>query len=527
MTMGSFPKLALVGAGEWGSRHLETLKKLGGLGAVVETDPQRRAAIAAANPGLPVLAGVLELTPGMVQGAVVAAPAGLHAALGTALLEAGFPVLMEKPLALSGKDALALKALAEKRGLVLAVGHLLEHHPARKALGTLLAEDRLGELVSLRFVRSKLGKVRTQENVLQSFAPHDIALALGLAGRLPTRVTARGLELVTPGIADTVQWGMDFPGGLFAQGTASWLEPAKEQKLVVSGRKGLALWVDTPGQRSLRYYPIKLAGLPGQPALQHCGPEEGELITLEGNDPMETELRAFAAAINDRSPLPNDAQQGAATAAILDAMLDSMKRLGAPVVPVFGAGTGVKIHPTAEVHPAVPIGKGSAVWHFCHVMAGSSIGENCSLGQNCFMAPGSHLGNGCRIQNNVSLYDGVILEDEVFVGPSAVFTNVKHPRCHVTRKDEYAKTIVHKRASLGANSTVVCGHEIGEYAFVAAGAVVASNVLPNALMAGCPAKRIGWVCCCGEVLPKTGPLTCHRCAATYLEEGGRLVPAGV
>ncbi len=523
MATASLPKLALVGAGEWGSRHLETLKRLGCLGAVVESDARRRATIAQANPGLPVLTGIEELSPELATGAVVAAPAALHAKLGMALLEAGLHVLMEKPMALSGKEALAMKALAEKKGLVLGVGHLLEHHPARKALGNLLAEDRLGDLVSLRFVRCKLGKVRTEENVLQSFAPHDIALALGLAGRLPTRVTARGLELVTPGIADTVQWGLEFPGGLFAQGTASWLEPAKEQKIVVAGRKGMALWTDTPGQRGLRYFPVKLAGQPGRPALQHGGQEEGEVIALDATDPMELELRAFGAAITAGTPMPNDAAQGAATAAILDAMLESMKRLGAPVAPTFGTTPAVRIHPTAEVHPAVPIGAGSAVWHFCHVMAGSSIGQNASLGQNCFVAPGAHIGNGCRIQNNVSLYDGVILEDEVFVGPSAVFTNVKHPRCHVTRKDEYARTVVHKRASLGANSTVVCGHDIGEYAFVAAGAVVASNVLPHALMAGCPAKRIGWVCRCGEVLPKKGPLTCARCADEYREEDGHLV----
>jgi UDP-2-acetamido-3-amino-2,3-dideoxy-glucuronate N-acetyltransferase len=515
-------KIALVGAGEWGAKHLETLKRLGLLAAVVEPDEARRSALAAANPGLTLLGDCGQLGPQVAAAAVVAAPAALHARLATQLLEAGLHVLVEKPMALSGKEALALKDLASKKGLVLAVGHLLEHHGARKALGRLLAEDRLGDLVAMRFVRCKLGKVRTEENVLQSFAPHDLALALGLAGRLPTKATARALELVTPGIADTVQWGLEFPGGLFAQGSASWLEPAKEQKVVLSGRKGMALWVDTPGQRSLRWFPVKLAGLPGRPALQHGGPEEGELLPVDQTDPMETELSEFVRAITQGAPLPNDAAQGAAVAAILDAMTESMKRGGAPVTPVFGGLPAVRIHSTAEVHPSVPIGAGSAIWHFCHVMAGSSIGENASLGQNCFVAPGAHIGNGCRVQNNVSLYDGVILEDEVFVGPSAVFTNVKHPRCHVTRKDEYAKTIVHRRASLGANSTVVCGHDIGEYAFVAAGAVVASNVLPHALMAGCPARRIGWVCRCGEVLPRKGELACHRCGDRYQEQDGRL-----
>ena len=182
----------------------------------------------------------------------------------------------------------------------------------------------------------------------------------------------------------------------------------------------------------------------------------------------------------------------------------------------------IYIHPTAVVDDGAVIGPGTKIWHFCHVMPGARLGAGVSLGQNGYVGGGATIGDGCRIQNNVSLYDGVILEEEVFVGPSAVFTNVRNPRAHVDRKGEYAITRICRRATLGANSTVVCGTVVGAYAFVAAGAVITRDVLPHALMAGAPARRIGWACACGEILPKTGALTCPRCGAAYEEIDGEL-----
>ncbi len=186
------------------------------------------------------------------------------------------------------------------------------------------------------------------------------------------------------------------------------------------------------------------------------------------------------------------------------------------------------VHESAVVSPDASLGSGTSIWHFCHVMKNARLGQNVSLGQNGFIAPGVEVGDGCRIQNNVSLYDGVILENDVFVGPSAVFTNVKHPRAAVSRKDEYAKTLVKHHASLGANCTVVCGVTIGEYAFVAAGAVVSRDVEPHALVAGVPARRQGWVCRCGEVLaPKQGSkYDCARCSDSYVQSGQSLRLAG-
>ncbi len=185
----------------------------------------------------------------------------------------------------------------------------------------------------------------------------------------------------------------------------------------------------------------------------------------------------------------------------------------------------MSVHPEAVVHESAyvddgaTIGAGTKVWHFCHVLGGAVIGERCSLGQNVVVMNGTRVGNNVKIQNNVSIYEGVELEDDVFCGPSMVFTNVLNPRAHVSRRNEYRRTLVRRGATIGANATIVCGTTLGEYAFVGAGAVVATDVLDYALMVGVPARRIGWMCQCGERLPDSGRGTCAACGSTYEPDG--------
>jgi len=188
-------------------------------------------------------------------------------------------------------------------------------------------------------------------------------------------------------------------------------------------------------------------------------------------------------------------------------------------------GEGSFVHESAYVDADTKIGAGTKLWHFVHVLSGTTIGENCSLGQNVMAGPDVSIGNGCMIQNNVALYKGVILEDGVFCGPSMVFTNVTTPRSEVNRRNEYVETRVRKGATIGANATIVCGHELGEYCFVGAGAVVTKDVIPHAVMAGVPAKRIGWASHSGEMLraDKDGNLVCPRTGDSYAERDGHLV----
>ncbi len=187
------------------------------------------------------------------------------------------------------------------------------------------------------------------------------------------------------------------------------------------------------------------------------------------------------------------------------------------------------VHESSYVDAGCEIGGGTKIWHFSHIMSGSRIGERCNIGQNVVVLPEVVIGNNVKIQNNVSVYTGVVLEDDVFCGPSMVFTNVVNPRSHVIRKHEYKRTLVRRGASIGANTTVVCGHTIGRYAFVGAGAVVTKDVPDYALMVGNPARITGWMCACGIKLaaaPVPPPnATCAACGASYVSDGRSLRPA--
>jgi UDP-2-acetamido-3-amino-2,3-dideoxy-glucuronate N-acetyltransferase len=183
-----------------------------------------------------------------------------------------------------------------------------------------------------------------------------------------------------------------------------------------------------------------------------------------------------------------------------------------------GSGARYFVHETAMVDQPAHIGDGTRIWHFSHVMAGARIGARCVLGQNVFVASRAVIGDGCKIQNNVSLYDDVVLEDDVFVAPSAVFTNVINPRAFIERKHEYRTTRVGRGASIGANATVVCGHRIGPYAFVGAGAVVTKDVPAHGLVTGVPARLVGWVCRCGVRLPAGAAPVCSECGKKFVEE---------
>lgn len=183
----------------------------------------------------------------------------------------------------------------------------------------------------------------------------------------------------------------------------------------------------------------------------------------------------------------------------------------------------VFIHDTAVVDEPCEIGPGSKIWHFCHVMSGCRIGAGCNLGQNVFVASGVVLGRNVKVQNNVSIYAGVEIEDDVFLGPSMVFTNVRTPRAHVSRRDAYTKTLVRRGATIGANATVVSGCTIGELAFVGAGAVVTKDVAAHSLVVGNPARHVGWMCRCGARLRTS--LRCSECRTSYRLDRGALVSA--
>jgi UDP-2-acetamido-3-amino-2,3-dideoxy-glucuronate N-acetyltransferase len=183
------------------------------------------------------------------------------------------------------------------------------------------------------------------------------------------------------------------------------------------------------------------------------------------------------------------------------------------------------LHESSYLDDGCEIGAGTTIWHFCHIMHGTRIGQDCSFGQNVLVGPNVVVGDNVKVQNNVSIYEGVHLEDDVFCGPSVVFTNVINPRSHVSRKHEFRKTLVRRGASLGANCTIICGTTIGEYAFIGAGAVVTHDVPPYTVVVGVPARFHGWMCHCGEKLSFAGGgATCQACGSRYLKTAEGVAP---
>lgn len=521
--MGTDIKVALIGSGYWGKNFVRVLAERGVLACICDSDPQAASALAV-KAGVPLVTSPTEvLGDDAIAAVVIATPATTHFPLVRQALAAGKHVLVEKPLALEMDDARALAELARARSRVLMVGHLLQYHNGFLRLKEMVSAGELGRLSYIYSNRLNLGKLRREENVLWSFAPHDISMILSLAAETPEQVSALGHCYLHEKIADITITHLGFASGLRAHVFVSWLHPVKEQKLVVVGDRGMLVLDDTqPWAEKLVLY---RHGIDWQGGIPVANRAAGQQVTLREGEPLGQEVDHFLDCVARGAQPRTDAAEALRVLAVLSAAQRSISS-GRPVdlsdsakVP---AVAGYYAHPSAVVDADAEIGAGSKIWHFCHVLGGSRIGANCTLGQNVMVGPSVAIGSGCRIQNNVSIYKGVTLEDDVFCGPSMVFTNVLTPRAHVERKAEFAPTLVKCGATIGANATVVCGTVIGRYAMVGAGAVVTRNVADHALVVGNPARRIGWVSASGERLG--ADLVCPRTGERYRETKDGLVP---
>jgi len=299
----------------------------------------------------------------------------------------------------------------------------------------------------------------------------------------------------------------------------SWLHPFKEQKLCVIGSQKMAVFDDLEPEKKLVVYAHRINWLERKPVAERDG---GQSITLPKEEPLRRECQHFLDCMCSGSQPQTDGESAQRVLQVLEACERSLFERGVPVL-VGQDAPRYFAHPTAVIDEPCGIGEGTKIWHFSHIMVGAKLGRGCNLGQNVVVSPDVQIGNNVKIQNNVSVYTGVELEDDVFCGPSMVFTNVINPRSHVVRKHEYRRTIVHRGASLGANCTIVCGITIGKYAFVAAGSVVTHDIPDYALVMGVPAKAVGWVCSCGDRLRDADAElehACLTCGRRYLIEDG-------
>jgi len=509
-----YPNIAVVGTGYWGKNLVRNFHGLGSLKMLCDRSEAALGQFQDQYPDLEVCTSFDEVLERKdIEAVAVATPAETHYALVKAAILAGKDVYVEKPMALDVAEASRLIELAEKHERILMVGHLLQYHPVFRKLLAFAREGGLGRINYIYSNRLNLGKIRREENILWSFAPHDISMILSLAGEEPDHVEAVGGCYLHKSIADVTTSHFTFPSGLQAHIFVSWLHPFKEQKLVVVGDKKMAVFDDTlPWEDKLLIYPHEIRWEGAMPVPVKADPER---LEVEQDEPLKLECRHFLESSRDGSTPLTDGHEGLRVLSVLNRCQDSLD--GCHVPEASSDDAGYFAHETAIIEPGAVVGEGTKVWQFSHVLSGSEIGRDCNLGQNVVVGPDARIGNGCKIQNNVSVYKGVELEDNVFCGPSMVFTNVHNPRAAIRRMDQARKTLVRTGATLGANSTIVCGNTIGRYAFVGAGAVVTREVPDHALVVGNPARQIGWMCECGVQLDEG--LSCPDCGKSYKEKG--------
>ncbi|GAK52810.1 oxidoreductase domain protein [Candidatus Moduliflexus flocculans] len=527
----SRPAVAVVGSGYWGKNLVRNYHDIGVLAIICDKNETVLADFKRQYPNIETcfaFTDILKRTD--IQGVIIATPAETHFYFAKEALLAGKHVYVEKPLVLNEADAEHLIGLAEERSLVLMVGHLLQYHPTFVRLKELIHAGELGRIDYIYSNRLNLGKFRREENILWSFAPHDISMILSLAGEFPDSVMAIGGNYLHQHIADVTTTHLEFSSGLRAHVFVSWLHPVKEQKLVVVGERKMAVFDDTkPWEDKLLLYPHEITWKNHTPIPTKAEPER---VNVPQREALRVECEHFLECIATGHRPLTDGREGLRVLRILNASQRSLDQNCSKVAlreeshpatpPKTPAHTG--IHETAVIDDRVQIGSGTKIWHFSHILSGTTIGERCNLGQNVVVGPDVTIGNGCKIQNNVSVYKGVTLEDDVFCGPSMVFTNVMTPRSAIYKMDQMRSTLVKKGASIGANATIVCGVTLGRYCFVGAGAVVLKDVPDHALVVGNPARLAGWRCSCGERLDAY--LVCTVCGKIYAKTANGLEERG-
>ncbi|MBZ5698171.1 MAG: Gfo/Idh/MocA family oxidoreductase [Acidobacteriia bacterium] len=515
--------VAVVGVGYWGKNLARNFHELGALGVLCDAERSVEAACKDRYEGIKFCSEFTEvLRDTSVHAVVLATPAVSHYEMAKAALEAGKDVLVEKPLAVDVTHGEDLVKLAEAKHRILMVGHILRYHPAILQLQKLIHDGALGKISYLYSNRLNIGKIRSEENILWSFAPHDISVVLSLLNEMPTRVTCQGGAYLNRDIPDVTLSHFDFPSGVQAHIFVSWLHPIKEQRLVVVGSEKMAVFDDT-AEHKLVLYPHKVEWINRIPTAVKA---KGEIVDLEDQEPLRAECQHFLDCVESRtSPVSNGAE-GLRVLRVLDACQRALVNGGITLEPSNSKPEPEKeqlpyfAHESAYVDKGAEIGAGTKIWHFSHVMKGARIGERSVIGQNVNVDAGTTIGNNVKIQNNVSVYTGVVIEDDVFLGPSCVLTNVTNPRSQVNRHSLYETTLLKRGCTIGANATIVCGVTIGRYAFVGAGAVVTKNVPDFALVVGNPARQVGWVSRHGHRLESpdsNGVMVCAESGYRYQE----------
>jgi len=483
--------LGLIGGGYWGKNLIREFNNINVLHTICDVNQQALDSYAIQYPNIKLTKSFdLMLADLDINAVCVSLPAEMHYEYSKKVLEAKKDLYVEKPITLNETEAQELVDLAKQNSCILMVGHLLHYHPVIIEIKSLISTGLIGNIKHIVSNRLNLGIFRTQENVLWSFAPHDISVILSLCGnKIPESVNCFRKANITDGIHDITNTIFQIDDK-YVNINVNWLNPYKEQKLTIIGEKGMILFDDMEQTDKLKLYENYVNWSSSLNSIPTPNKTEGKVILLDlSYSPLYKECSHFVeCCINRETPI-TDGEEGLRVLKVLQMCSKELTRKELLTKELLAKEYFV--HDSSLVDEGAKIGSKTKVWHWSHVTGSADIGNNCNIGQNCYIA--GKLGSGCKVQNNVSLYLGVECEDDVFLGPSCVLTNDINPRCAQPKNGHYVKTFIEKGVTIGANATIVCGTRIGTHALIGAGAVVTKDVEPYSIMVGNPAKKIGTI----------------------------------
>lgn len=487
-------KLALIGGGYWGKNLIRDFNTCGVLDTICDINQVALEKYKNQYPDVNMTTDWHNdvLINKNINAVCIALPAELHYKFAKQALLENKDVYVEKPITLDIKEAEELVELAREKNKILMVGHLLHYHPAIAKIKNMIQEGKIGKVKNIVANRLSLGIFRKHENVLWSFAPHDISVVLSLVGEIPKSVVCHGKDHINEGVHDVTNSILKFKNA-YVNINVNWLNPYKEQKMSIIGEKGMIIFDDVSKENKITYFPEYIQ----YSSDIHSNPtpikNNGVNIELEQSKfPLLIECEHFVECCKARTQPITHGQEGVNVLKVLNGLQESLLNNKEVTIQPH-CEKKYFVHETAVVDDGANIGEGTKIWHYSHICKGARIGKNCNIGQNVYIAGGAVLGDNCKVQNNVSIYAGVEAEDYVFFGPSCVLTNDINPRGMYSKNGEYMKTKLETGVTLGANSTIVCGNTLGKHSLIGAGAVITKDVEPYRVMVGNPGKVIGTI----------------------------------
>lgn len=484
-------RLGLIGGGYWGKNLIREFNNCGILDTICEINIDAIKQYNELYPNVKTTTkwqDILESTD--INAVCISLPAEMHYKFAKEALENNKDVFVEKPITLDVNEADELVDIAKERGLILMVGHLLHYHPCIVKIKELINNGELGKVKNITSNRLNLGKFRSQENVLWSFAPHDISVVLALCGStLPTSYECTGIDHLQSGIHDVTNSILKF-NDIYVNINVNWLNPFKEQKMTIICERGMIVFDDTKKENKLELYKDYISwdslGTTPTPNKNEC-----EYVEYETISPLYNECLHFIDFCKTRTTPITDGEEGVRVLKVLNNLHSRLINNSKVNVDDYILKKEYFAHETAIIDEGANIGDGTKIWHYSHICKGARIGKNCNIGQNVFIAGDAIIGDHCKVQNNVSIYAGVEAEDYIFFGPSCVLTNDINPRGMYSKKGTYIKTKIETGATLGANCTIVCGNTLGKHCLIGSGAVICKDVEQYSIMVGNPGKKIG------------------------------------